>query len=279
MQLGKKVLSGSMPILPRFRYANASQIAESNSRRTELLKGVPTDPTPPDMKTEEWLQSVGRVRPKLAQWETLRFMTASNPTISLDLAPVQIPMDALMQRLEDGSRKSIYTWVATEFPAGVSIRRDVISIVVTGEAATKTAQLQTGLLLDEWTESIPTDEELTALTFHYNQPNTEAPQSLLLAVCPDEKWTWQAVVNAVTDTLLRAKTRTVDIMQIKDAAAKTDSSPTIQAVAQMLPMLIAPVNVQQHTYSLDYGMIKKEERDIMTQLTDEGLGHYQIWQE
>lgn len=287
MQLGKKVLGGSMPILPRFRYANASQIAESNSRRTELLKGVPTDPTPPDMKAEEWLQSAARVRPKLAQWETLRFMTASNSTISLDLAPVQVPTDALMQRQAFGLKKNIYTWVATEFPAGVSIRRNVVSIVVTGDAATKTTQLQTGLLLDEWTETIPTDEELTALTFHYNQPNTEAPQSLLLAVCPDGKWTWQEVVNAVTDTLLRAKTRTVDIMQIKKEAAK-GSSPTIQAVAQMLPMLIAPVNVQQHTYSLDYGMMKKEERDRMTkptqptqptQLPDEGLGHYQIWKE
>ena len=83
IQLGKKILGGTMPILPRFKYTNATQIAESNSRRDELLRGGTTDPTPPEMKAEEWLQSAAHVRPKLAQWETLRFITASNSMISI----------------------------------------------------------------------------------------------------------------------------------------------------------------------------------------------------
>lgn len=278
MQLGKKVLSGTMPLLPRFRYVNGPEIAESDKRRAELLQGTATDPTPADMKVEEWLQGVARVRPKLAQWENLRFMTAASQAASEDLIPLQIPTDALEQRQADGARTPIYTWVATEFPNGISLRREVVSIVVTGATATATMQLQTGLLLDEWSETIPTDEELSALTFHYNQPNAEAPQSLLLSVCPTEKWTWQAVVTNVTDTLAKAKMRTVDLMQIKTAAAN-GSSPTLQALAQMLPMLIAPVNAQQHTYSLDYALIGNKERETLTQLTDESIGHYQIWKE
>jgi hypothetical protein len=273
-------LGGTMPLMPRFRYLNAAQIAESNDRRAELLSGPAEDQTPPEMKAEEWLQSAARVRSRLAQLETLRFMTAASADVSLDLTPVQVPLDALVQEQTDGTKKSIYTWVGAEFAEGISLRRQLASIVVTGEAASKTDNLQTGLLLDEWTESIPVGEELTALTFHYNQPNTEAPQAILLAVCPDSKWTWSAVVGSVVNTLTSAKLRTVDIMRIKEEGAKPNALPTLRAISQMLPMLIAPVNVQQHTPSLDFGMMNRDERQRMIEQTDpETLGHYQIWQE
>ncbi len=278
MRLGKLLLSGTMPMLPRFRYVNPTQIVEANSRRAELLKGSPSDPTPPDMKAEEWLQNIARVRPKLALWETLRFMASHLP---LDLMPAQVPTDALNMLQADGSKKPIYTWLATEFTEGVVIRKEAVSIVVTGEAAAKTTQLQTGLLLDDWTEAIPTDEELTALAFHYDQPNAEAPQTLLLAVCPDTTWTWDAVVSSVTETLRRAKLRTVDITQIKEAAAKSNSGTALQALNKLLPLIVAPVNVQQHTLSLDFGMMDEEQRAKMAAVKDPAipLGHYRIWQE
>jgi hypothetical protein len=279
--IGKKALSGTMPILPRFKYTNLAEIAAANTRRAELLKGVPTGPTPPELKAEEWLQGVARVRPKLAQLETLRFMTATS-ALSLDLQPVQVPLDALVQKQADGSQKDIYTWAAVEFTEGVSLRRNLVSVVSIGEAAAQTDKLQTGLLIDDFAEEIPTDEELTALTFHYNQPNTEAPQAMLLAVCPDEKWTWATVVSSVTETFRRAKLRTVDISTIKEEGEKPAANANLKAIAQMLPMLIAPVNIQQHTPSLDFGMVNKEERDRMNdavKLKAEEIGHYQIWQE
>ena len=277
MRFGKQVFSGTLPMLPRFRYANADQILDSKNRLNQLLETGVTDPTPPKMKAEEWLQGAARVRPKLAQWETLRFMTAANAP--LDLAPVQVPTDALTLRLPDGSRKPIYTWVATEFTEGVQLQREVVSIVVTGEAAAaKTQALQTGLLLDEWTETIPTDEELTALTFHYNQPNTEAPQTLILAVCSETKWSSAAILNAVTDTLNRAKMRTVTLEHIRKEAVA--GAMPFKAAAQMLPMLVAPVNVQQHSFSLDFGVANKNSLNRTTGLADEvPMGHYLIWKE
>ncbi len=274
---GKQALSGTMPMLPRFRYANIAQITEANRRRPELLVGSPNDPTPADMKAEEWLQSVARVRPKLAVWESLRFMASH---LSLDLLPVQVPLDALNLMQPDGSKKPIYTWLATEFTEGVRIRKEAVSIVATGDVAAKTAQLQTGLLLDDWTEAVPNDEELTALTFHYNQPNAEAPQTLLLAVCPDATWSWDAVVASVTETLRRAKLRTVNLSKIKDEAHRANTTPNFKALDQLLPLLVAPVNAQQHTNTLDYGMMDAVQRKKMTDKTDPlTLGHYQIWQE
>ena len=37
-----------------------------------------------------------------------------------------------------------------------------------------------GLLVDAWTEVLPSDETTVGLAFHYDQPSSEAPQSLLL---------------------------------------------------------------------------------------------------
>jgi hypothetical protein len=69
-------------------------------------------------------------------------------------------------------------------------------------------------------------------------------------------------------------------MKIKEEGAKQAAPPMLKAIAQMLPMLVAPVNVQQHTFSLDFGMMNKTERKRMIEQTDvETLGHYQIWQE
>lgn len=277
--LGKRVFGGTMPMLPRFRYANGDQITDSNNRLNELLKGSTADSIPPLMKAEEWLQGVARVRPKLAQWENLRFMSATQTNISLDLTPVQVPTDALGLRKADNTSQPIFTWVATEFPEGVFLRKEVVSIVVTGAVASKIGQLQAGLLLDEWTESIPTDEETTGLAFHFNQPNTEAPQSLILTVCPDAKWSWQAVVNAVNDTINRAKMRAVDLSHIR-AEANATQATNLKAITQLLPLLVAPVNVQQHSFSLDYGIASKESLDRTLRNTDDkALGHYQIWQE
>ena len=39
---------------------------------------------------------------------------------------------------------------------------------------------QCGLLLDEWTEVIPVTQRDTAITFNYNRPDNEPPQSMLL---------------------------------------------------------------------------------------------------
>ena len=46
-----------------------------------------------------------------------------------------------------------------------------------------------GLLLDEWVEEIPGKEELTGISFQYNQPDSQPPQSLLLAISPTKEKT------------------------------------------------------------------------------------------
>ena len=71
---------------------------------------------------------------------------------------------------------------------------------------------QAGLLIDEWNEVIPNRIETTGIAVHYNQPNTEPPQCVLLAVSPNVNgtWDWDDLVDTVIDTFDRAKRRAVE---------------------------------------------------------------------
>jgi hypothetical protein len=67
-------------------------------------------------------------------------------------------------------------------------------------------------LFDEWNEVIPNRVETTGIAIHYNQPSTEPPQCLLLAVSPvvDGRWQWDDLVDTIMDTFDRAKRRGVE---------------------------------------------------------------------
>jgi hypothetical protein len=74
------------------------------------------------------------------------------------------------------------------------------------------AQPLSGLLLDEWTELVPTEEETTGIAFHFNRPNAAAPQALMLAVAPALRggWRWDDLAAVVEETLDRARLRAVE---------------------------------------------------------------------
>jgi hypothetical protein len=94
------------------------------------------------------------------------------------------------------------------------------------------AATQTGLLLDAWAETIPTREETTGIAVHYNQPNAQPPQVLLLAVAPvlTGTWTWDTLVGVMSDTLRRAKLRAVEPDQLQTSA-----------LGHLLPAILTPV--------------------------------------
>jgi hypothetical protein len=95
------------------------------------------------------------------------------------------------------------------------------------------AQALSGLVFDEWTELLPARETTSGVALHFNQPDTEPAQVLLLAVCPAEGETWrfEYLSEAVRDTLERAKKRLVNFAIVR----------TNPALAHLLPALVAPM--------------------------------------
>ncbi len=98
-----------------------------------------------------------------------------------------------------------------------------------------------GLLVDEWPERIPSVGENAAVAFHYEEPKARAPQTLLLAVCPDTRETWDddLVFGTLRETLELAKIRTVDLDSVLE-------------VGQILPALYFALNLQGATISTNF---------------------------
>jgi len=94
-------------------------------------------------------------------------------------------------------------------------------------------------------QRIPSVRENAAVAFHYEEPKARAPQSLLLAVCPDSRETWDddLISGILQETLELAKIRTVDL-------------DSVLQVGQILPALYFPFNLQGATVSTHFVGIK-----------------------
>jgi len=241
---GAKALFGdSFNVLPLFAYNNLQDIQLSNGDRTQLLKYA-TTALKMNFAADEWLHNVSHVRSRLSRWEYVRTIYESrniaSPDSSLELFPIQLPY-----RAND-------SWIAVEFPSTndddtpFTILHDTLSIVVHGESASFSAGSQAGILLDEWTETIPVKEEITGISFNYNQPNATPPQALLLAVPAIEKgtWDWDELVGILNDTLLRAKLRAVE-PALLDKINKPETGV-------LLPAILANFSQYDLDLALDY---------------------------
>ncbi len=140
---------------------------------------------------EEWLSSISRVREQMDTLEKTNFLIElSNSMVNrdLELTAIQLPY-----RKNDN-------WVGMELPENyfdnsqhpTDLSKNKLSLVSwASEMLPAPNQRYSGVLVDEWVESIPNQENLTGLAYNYNQPNNEAPQSILLAVTPSGNETFR----------------------------------------------------------------------------------------
>jgi hypothetical protein len=103
-----------------------------------------------------------------------------------------------------------------------------------------------GLIIDEWNERIPSIPTIASLAFHYTEPAARAPQSVLVAVCPDNRAAWDdgLIQATLEETLELAKIRTVDLA-------------SVEGVGQILPALYFALNLQGATFSTRF-VLQKE---------------------
>jgi len=251
---GKALFGDLFNILPFFRYNNEADILQSDSDRAQLL-AYASGTLKMNFPVDEWLQQAAHVRTKLARWDYIRMLSESFHDTMLELKPVQVPYRA-------GD-----SWLAVEFPDTYSvtdeithqvmsepftIAHDTLSVTVHGDAAFVSGGRQSGLLIDDWTEVIPVNEEITGIAFNFDQPNSSPPQALLLAVTPEIKgfWTWADLVGTLNDTLARAKQRAVEPLLL-DSVKKAE-------LGVLLPAVVADFSQFDLNVSLDYRMNIRE---------------------
>ncbi len=197
-------------------------------------------------KLDAWMQSLVPVRPKLATYQRMLILSellATDGEPKAGLKPIQFPF------LDDGQDR----WLAVEFPDYYydfddnNTRRmpeDNLALSFEYHHDFIPGNKMAGFIIDEWTERIPEKEVTIGNAFHYNKPNSEPPNALLLAVSPNltGAWEWEHLLNTVIETVELAKKRLVTPEQISD-----------HALSQFLPAIIPAVNLLNHTPSTDMG--------------------------
>ncbi|MEK6281674.1 MAG: hypothetical protein AABN95_15065 [Acidobacteriota bacterium] len=241
---GALVLGDSFRFIPTFQFKNLPELEsadefsnsvaadESLLRFTQSrLKAAAVNSAIDDWRdlaVEEWLEGVAAVRERVSWIDTVNTYQEAFADESLTFKPLQLPFDKKAH------------WIALEFPKvkpeqlddqDVFVpQNDFLSVVRQLPEDYDATGAQSGLLIDEWNEVIPNRTETTGIAIHYNQPNTEPPQCLLMAVSPNVngRWEWDDLVDTVIDTFDRAKRRAVEPDFLR---------PT--AYAQLLPAVLS----------------------------------------
>ncbi len=241
----KKILGDEALILPRF-VLNGTAATEFENAVTDSDKLLVFAKTKDArlFPVEDWVGGVARVREKVHHWENITFLTnAFKPAAAIELTPTQFPY-----QLED-------RWLAMKFrdekdpaeknPEGkfiFTINNDKLLYTAHFANGFDKTKPQCGIVIDEWTEVIPANEETTGVAFHYDQPNSEPPQTMLLVTPPQitGSWQWNDIIEAMEETLQMAKKRAVEPSQIENTS-----------YAQFLPATMTAVTMHWITAALN----------------------------
>jgi hypothetical protein len=187
----RELFGKAFVIVPLFHFHQPAQT-------TELNLAAAGPPIAGDFALEEWLHSVARVRPAVADVTWSLALSAWVGKSIPDPKVIQLP------------RLAGLPWIGGEFGAPLP-EGDYLAVVALS-SATGFSGLQCGLVLDEWTENVPSDQATTGVSFHFNRPNATAPQALLLAVPPVIRgnWEWEELKGCVREALHLAKLRSLE---------------------------------------------------------------------
>jgi hypothetical protein len=234
----KMILGEEFKMIPRYimPVAQQAEIGNSWNAMTNLIAYAKTDEGGAHHNPQEdWLFGIARVHEKMKHIENVIVLRqAFNlEEDNLFLHPLQFPY-----------KPAKYHWLALPFKEeDINMEESNTLLYTSINAKTDAAPTDVcGLLVDEWTEVIPARKETTGIAFHYDRPNTEAPQTLLL-VTPSRlsgNWDWNDLVDALVYTLDAARSRGVEPGQI-------DKTP----FASFLPATLAAESLYPYSIVLD----------------------------
>jgi len=229
----RQVLGSELQLVPRFRLAS-DRAAEfqnawngSNALLTDLLAAGRRFPV------DDWLYGLARVRTKLSAWEEMMVLSEALGRSPTELTPVQLPFAS-------GDR-----WMALEFDTASAAPGNRLLYTAHFAAPFDPSVDQCGLVVDEWPELVPAPDLLSGLAFHFDRPNSQPPQTMLLAVPPVLRgsWNWKDIVTMINGALDDAKKRGVE-------PALVDNSN----YAQFLPATLMAVTLYQITVATNLAL-------------------------
>ena len=231
---GQEIFGRAYKVFPEFKLYNATEYDAALAYPDYLNDAS-------DFAIAEWIQGLSPVRKRVHAFHEARLLsqTLRDSEDHLDLSLAQLPLEPL-----DAGLNVITRWMGVEFPEDYEMPDENISFVFQSPAGHIATGLQAGIVVDDWVEEIPDKTAHTALAVHYNNPNSEPPQTCLLAVSPNltGNWDWDDLMDTLYETLDWAKKRAID----PDLLNQT-------FYAQILPATYAAVSATGDTPVLDYG--------------------------
>jgi hypothetical protein len=251
LQAGKELLGDDLIVLPQFSFSSQQGIEFKNAfDNSDALLEFIRNEEGKALPVEDWLYSLSRVREKMYHWEQVAVLGSGlKAGTELNLRPMQFPYQPSV--LVDGSDKD--RWLAMKFrkdPKEFLINTDKLLYTAHFAAPFDPLKPQCGLLVDDWTEVIPASEETTGLSFHFNQPNSEPPQVMMLVVPPVIKgsWEWDDIVDALSETLAGAKKRAVEPVHVSETGYGQFLPATMMAVTLYLVTVATNLAVNNGVY-------------------------------
>jgi hypothetical protein len=203
-----------------------------------------------DQPLDTWFYGVARVRPKVRMLEDAVMLWEANSLAPGSLNALQLP------------HKAGAPWLALDFPKEDAPDGERLAYVAFARAGYDPSAIRCGLLLDDWSETIPAIEadepgpqHTTGVAFHFDRPSQEPPQAMLLLTPAqwDGAWSWDDILQGVVDTFALARLRTVEPAQLDDTA-----------LAQFLPATVASVTTSGLSLSANYALVNMDVRYLRT---------------
>jgi hypothetical protein len=225
----RAVFGQSFVVLPHFNCGTAG------AELASALAAIPAVQGGDGLAANGWFVQHARVREPLARLGgCLRGAEVLGAGERLNLSVAQLPFVANER------------WVGLPPDASKTLAASKLSLVLQTAGPINTAQSLTGLVIDEWTEIVPSASETTAIAFQFAPPDACAPQCLLLAVPPVPRadWTADMLRQVLDETRDLAKLRAVD-------------PETLGETAQYLPALSLAFNAKDDAVSTDVAALIK----------------------
>lgn len=209
-----KTLIGPAFILLQPSIIGANQNKQLKAGQQAIYSGKNTDAKSKQRRIQTWIQGLAQVQQEVEVFEDWQMVvTAWNEAATTyeysivqnyaDLPWAALSLDEMTNEKYQSGTSSLVLYQKVERGNEQETEEKKNNQVVVY-----------GLSIVSFAEHIPDAEVTTGLSFHYNAPNNEPPQALLLAVSPKtgDNTNWQAsdLAEIIGDTIDLAKIRMID---------------------------------------------------------------------
>ncbi len=247
----RKLTLDSFVVVPRFRPVPMLQ----DEQRRIFESGIRSvsgyyDMT--DSDVADWCDEVGAVHPGMHLWNQIMMFQELSGTATLEDEEIVI-----LQKRSDNNYPD--RWMGK--PMSEKFMCDADSLVLFGKkrvATLRPESLYAGIVFDNWIEYIPGSQHTAGMVFRCDQPDAEAPQTVLLAEFPELNsrehtcWDLGHVQNILDSTRFQIQNRAVDPDMIYNDPKLSKIFPLLSDAILSLPDIdfiytsgVAPAEVRE----------------------------------